>query len=91
MSGFTSEGFESFPNTYMDNKHISGISTMPDSVLERKTYEYGAFLQRTDIMDRARAIGDRILNHLLFELAYRDGIYNEFLEDSYERVTETTS
>jgi hypothetical protein len=77
MSDFAGEGFVPFPNTYSDNLHIGDIPTMNRQVLDNKMMEYGAFVQRTDIMNRARSVGDRILNHLIFEAAWRDGVYEE--------------
>jgi len=77
MSDFTGEGFASFPNTYEDNKRVGSFSEWPQDILEARVNEYGAFLQRTDPMPRAQATANRVMEHLLFELAFRDGIYNK--------------
>jgi len=77
MSDFNGEGFASFPNTYEDNKAAGIFSDWPQDVLEARVTEYGAFLQRTDLMPRAQATANRVMEHLLFELAWRDGIYNK--------------
>jgi glycine betaine/choline ABC-type transport system substrate-binding protein len=71
MSEFSSEGFTSFPNTYEDNKHVANISDLEQPVLEWKLGEYTAFLQRDDLMPRAREVGGRVLNHLIFEQTWR--------------------
>ena len=70
-------GFDSFPNTYEDNKQVGMFSDLSPEALEYKLNEYGRFLQRADLMSRVRRIGNRILDHLLFEAACRDGIYDK--------------
>lgn len=77
MSDFNGEGFASFPNTYEDNKQVGMFSNLTPEALEYKLNEYGQFLQRPDLMARAKRIGNRVLDHLLFEAAWRDGIYNK--------------
>lgn len=71
MSDFSGDGFTSFPNIYEDNKRVSEFSGLEQPVLERKLGEYTLFLQRNDLMPRARATGERILNHLIFEQTWR--------------------
>jgi hypothetical protein len=78
VSEFTGEGFAPFPNTYEDNKRIGACSTLSDQILEDKCKEYVLFVQRKDIMPRAVSIAGRILDHVMFELAFRDGIYDEY-------------
>lgn len=80
MSEFTGNGFETFPSIHVDNKRVAEFSEWTTPVLEEHTSQYAAFLQRDDLMPRARAQAERVLDHLLFELAYRDGIYDEFIE-----------
>jgi len=84
MSDFTTEGFAPFPNTYEDNLRVASFSALTDAGLDHKVNEYGRFLQRTDLMQRARTAGERVLDHLLFELAYRDGIYDEYISERIE-------
>ena len=72
-----SGGFTPYPNTYHDSQNLGAISELPREVLERRVDEYGKFMQRTDVMPRGRALGERILNHLLFEMAWQDGVYHE--------------
>lgn len=75
MSEFATQGFAPFPDCYHDNLRVGSFSDLSDGGLDYLTDEYGRFAQRTDIMPRARTAANRILDHLLFELAYRDGIY----------------
>jgi len=77
MSEFSTEGFESFPSLYADNKRIAELSEWTIPMLEERASQYAAFLQRDDLMPRAKAQADRMLDHVLFELTYRDGFYNE--------------
>lgn len=73
MSGFTGEGFVPFPNTIADLEQIHSVTEWPTERLDYKTNEYGAFLQRDDLMPRAVAAASKILDYLLFELESRDG------------------
>jgi hypothetical protein len=77
MSEFSTEGFESFPSLYADNKRTAELSEWTIQMLEERASQYVAFLQRDDLMPRAKAQADRMLDHMLFELQYRDGLYNE--------------
>lgn len=79
MSEFSGNGFKPFPNTMADLKQVSNVEAWSREHLEHKTNEYGAFLTREDIIPRAIAAGNLILDRLLFEMAYRDGVYDEFL------------
>jgi hypothetical protein len=81
MSDFTTEGFESFPNIYVDNLQTHEFSTWNRAVLEARVMQYGTFLQQSDLMPRAKEGANRVMDHLLFELAWRDGVY-----DNQERV-----
>lgn len=76
QSGFTPQGFESMPSIYSDSRDIGNVSELANEVLDAKTMEYGRFLQSPDIMPRAKQSAERIINHLLFELAWRDGVYD---------------
>lgn len=82
MSDFAGEGFKPFPNTHSDRQEVSKVVEWDNERLDYKVHEYGAFLQRDDIMERARTVGTQILDLLMFELACRDGIYGkEYRED----------
>lgn len=73
-SGFTGEGFKPFPNTHSDNQRISELAdpaAWTDEMIENKLAEYYQFLDRTDIMPRARKLGGRIISHLNFEMDHR--------------------
>lgn len=72
-SDFASQGTVPFPYTYNDNKRLAEVSDWPDALLHAKQREYEEFLQRQDIMQRARTVGHRILRHLTFEIEYRKG------------------
>lgn len=74
-SPFASEGFETFPSLYADNKQVQAYSELATEILERKANEYAAFLEKDDLMPRARQTATRILDHITFELAYREGMY----------------
>lgn len=75
------------PDCYHDNLRVSSFSELSLEALDYMVDEYGDFMQRTDIMPRARAAGNRILDHLLFEYGYRDGIYDEYLPPKLEDET----
>lgn len=75
-SGFTTEGFITLPHFQADELRIDTIAETPIELLESRSTEYSQFLAG-EIMPRARAASNRILNHLIFELAYRDGVYDE--------------
>ena len=77
MSDFTGDGFEGMPSIYQDNLQVRLFSTWERQVLEDRVTEYGHFLQREDLMPRARQGADRVMTHALFELAFRDGVYDE--------------
>ena len=81
-SAFTGEGFKPFPNTYEDNKHIGEVFEWSDERLQNKHAEYSEFLERDDIMARARTLGARVLRHLDFEMSFRyDATAMQRLED----------
>lgn len=72
MSDFTGEGFKPFPNTHSDNEHfLAQLTTTSDEVIENKLAEYYQFMDRTDIMARARRLGQRVINHCNFEMDHR--------------------
>jgi hypothetical protein len=74
--GFMPEGFTPFPSLHSDSLRVSEFAEWETENLEARVNAYTEFLQ-TDCMPRARMTGERIVNHILFELAYRDGVYNE--------------
>lgn len=83
----TPEGFAPFPNTYADNLAVGRFSLLSQVQLDFKVDQYGDFLQRPDAMPRARSVANRVLDHLLFEYGYRDGIYDEYLSERLEDET----
>lgn len=84
MSEFCSQGGEVFPNTHSDAQEVFRVAEWSDEALEHKLNEYGAFLQRQDIMARARDMGNYILTRLIFEQAYRDDVYEHILKTPEE-------
>lgn len=97
MSEFSGEGFRPFPNLYYDLMRTGEYAMEnPDGTyiytadrLEAVILEYANFLRREDIMPRATATAEAIIERSLFELAYRDGIYDETTaKDEDELCTE---
>lgn len=78
MSEFASQGHESFPSLQSDNDRVGEFSEWSNENLEARVWQYGHFLS-TEQMPRATKTANRILDHLLFELAYRDGVYDEYI------------
>lgn len=74
---FIPGGFESFPSLHTDNQRVGEFSEWSTEVLEERVHQYGHFLSK-DQMPRATATANRIMEHLLFELAYRDGVYDAY-------------
>jgi hypothetical protein len=73
LSQFESSSFQSFPNTYEDNKHVRDFTDLTDEQLDNKVSQYGDFLQGEGLMPRARFVGNRVLKHLIQEHTYRIG------------------
>lgn len=82
-NSFTGEGFAPFPSLYADEKRIREAAELSTEVLERFVNEYGHFLSKPQ-MPRATATANRILDHMIFELAYRDGVYDETIKQENE-------
>jgi hypothetical protein len=80
-SAFTSTGFDVFPNVHSDEQEVLKVVEWGDEKLLHKLDEYGSFLQRPDIMPRARKVADFILDRLIFDQACRDGVYDEFINE----------
>lgn len=68
---FAGEGFKPFPNTHADNQQIGEVTTWTDERIEEKLSEYYLFMERDDIMARARTMGQRVIDHLCFEMDQR--------------------
>lgn len=81
MSEFSGSGFETFPSLHADTAKITVFAEMDKDILERLANEYTDFLARENLMPRAKATANRILDHVMFELAYREGVYAEYLEE----------
>ena len=76
-ASFTSTGFEPFPNTHSDAQEVLKVAEWSNKQLEYKLTEYGRFSQRKDIMPRARKAADFVLDRLIFDQAFRDGVYSD--------------
>lgn len=88
MSEFTSQGGEVFPNTYSDLQTISEVAEWPIERLNHKANEYGKFLLREDLMPRALKAANFIMDRLLFEMAYRDGVYDPIINKVEDEICE---
>lgn len=74
--GFTSQGYEALPSLTNDNEYTIGrLAELPQERLEELTDMYSSFLSG-DIMPHHRDKAERFLQHLSFELAYRNGDFN---------------
>lgn len=80
---FVGEGFKPFPNTIADRQVVSECLEWSDERIEAKVVEYWAFLDRTDLMPRARIAANQILGLLGFEMdeRYKDDAWIQKLED----------
>jgi hypothetical protein len=78
-AGFMGDGFEPMPALYHDTKRLHHVAEWPQEMLDERLTEYGQFLQKENLMPRAEATANRTMNHLLFEAAFRDGIYDNDL------------
>ena len=76
--GFTSGGRNEgrFPSIYADSQIVGEFSLWEQRLLEERHNDYNSYLEREDISPRSRAEAERVLGHLSFELAYREGIYD---------------
>jgi hypothetical protein len=80
MSGFTPEGYKEFPGLIPDNARVGEFSEWETEVLEARVKQYGYFLQN-DPMPRAKETATRIVAHLMFEIFWRRGGYDDYNED----------
>jgi len=78
-NAFASQGQASFPPIYEDSKVLGDFSDeqrWPTRKLEGRLNRYLEFLNHDDPMPRAREGARRIVEHIMFELLYREGVYN---------------
>jgi hypothetical protein len=61
----------------MDSLQVSEYAEWEREILERKLVEYETFLQRKDVAPRGRETAERVVAHLVFELMYREGAFDE--------------
>lgn len=95
-SGFTSEGYEEFPSLYSDGELIHELGgyvlnkdndpepRITDGRLNEWVGQYHKFLQRNDLMPRAKDQANHHMRHLLFERAYRSGYFVQAPDDASE-------
>ena len=72
QDGFATEGFKPFPNLHADETLIHTYSELTDDALWQKAAYYTNFLEDSALMPHARQSAEHILNHLLFEMNYRE-------------------
>lgn len=89
---FIPGGYEAFPSLVSDSKRVGLLGDMrrnregkleyvySTERIEELVMQYGHYLANNP-MPRGKATAERILDHLLFELAYRDGVYDEILNE----------
>lgn len=73
---FVPEG-EVFPNLHADTELVHRLAELSDEALDYKAKEYSMFLERTYLMPRAINAANRILEHIIFEMNFRNGIYGK--------------
>ena len=76
-SDFVSQGKDKFPPIYFDTKQIQQLSRWDDSLLLSRLNTYMELIQNPDTMPRAKAGASRLVDHIIFELSYREGMYNQ--------------
>ena len=77
MSDFTSEGHDPYPNFHLDREKLLGATDLPIEYLEAQVGFYTRYLGRTGIMESHRRRANANLDRYIFELACRDGVYDE--------------
>lgn len=96
---FSSEGTEPYPNLYLDKQRLLGIGALvvrdtgieylyPIEYLETVVGQYTHFLADPDILPSHRERANRNLDGYIFELAFRDGVYDDTLENIMEESNE---
>lgn len=77
MSDFSSAGRDVFPNLYGDAMQIHDLVEWPKEAIEDRIRDYSDFLERKDLMPRARNEAGRLIGHYVFELMCREGAFDE--------------
>jgi hypothetical protein len=65
---------EPFPPLFIDVNRIHDIAEWDQELLEEKASLYGRFIC-SGLMPRAKKQTEYILDNILFELAWREGLY----------------
>lgn len=88
---FIPGGFEAFPSLKSDNERVGLLGsqilnkkgqleyTYSTPRLEELVRQYGHYLNN-DPMPRGKKTAERVMEHLLFELRYRSGGFNEIIK-----------
>lgn len=83
-SGFAGNGFEEYPDLFLDYQRLHEASQLEDGTLNRLTNGYFKFLNRDDVMPHHRERAQANFRRLLFEKAYRSGYYVKAPDDCGE-------
>jgi hypothetical protein len=76
MSDFSGEGFTSYPNMYLDEQVLLRAAELSTEHLDYKMNQYGEFIQRPNLLPRHLEKAHKLLDRIIFEAAYRDGVYD---------------
>lgn len=60
---------------YFDEIRLKGVTEMKEERIKELSKEYLQYLERDDLMPRARESAQRILSRLAFEMICREGYY----------------
>jgi len=72
-SGFTSQGFDSSTSFYGEDLMMHDYATVDTSNLEARAVRFANISLNQNTIPKHRALADRYLAHIAFELGYRDG------------------
>lgn len=86
--GFATEGYNEYPNLYLDGQRIHNIVEWSDQYLEERMNYYARFLGNSAILPGHRVQAERLHTHMLEELCWRDtGVSEPSLKD-YDELCE---
>lgn len=66
---------------YFDEIRIKGVTEMTEERIRELSHEYMQYLERDDLMPRARETAQKHLSRLAFEMICRDGYYGYLKEE----------
>lgn len=80
MSEFTSQGAErEYPQLHIDRQRMHEVAEFSDERLLENIQKYVEFIKDEDTFEPHREKAEDILNHLIFERAYRAGLFDEYI------------